>query len=165
MAQCSSPQNVEKFVFDLYSTGPKSGCMSGAGLEKLIKDLFGRKNTGQIKTMTKEISKGFALKFPDFQNFVRGHQALMLPAFRFQSELRRSVIGESYWLKKSAVRKSIAREIVDASLEKGKNALRGPGNVFHLSTCQIRNDCLCYDRKIPYLLEPLFHNRKQKDKK
>ena len=132
MSQSCSPQNAEKIVFDLYSTDPESGCMSGEGLEKLVKDLFGRKNKGQIKTMTKEILKGFALKFPDFQNFVRGHQALMLPAFRFQSELRRSVIGENYWLKKSALRKSIPREIVDASFERGKNALKGPGKVFRL---------------------------------
>ena len=57
----------------------------------------------------------------------------MLPASRFQTELRRATINEHYWKKKTLQRKKLTNEKVDKWLTWGRDKLMVQGeNACHI---------------------------------
>lgn len=101
--------------------------MTGDELEQLAKDLFGGKVNGHVHAIVKELPKGKVM-FYDFQRFVKKHQALMLPAFELQSDLRHHVIHDSFWIHKSVLRKNIPPQKVADTLILGRRILKEQGN-------------------------------------
>lgn len=112
---------IERFVFSLYDKD-ESGAITGEELLLLVKDLFGGTTNNHVKAIISEIPHGIVY-LADFQFFLRGHSALMLPASRFQTELRRSTINEHYWKKKTQLRKKIPHEKIEKYLTWGRNKL------------------------------------------
>ena len=118
-------------MFDLYDTD-KSGSITGIELEMLVRDLFGGALNNQAKSIIKEIPKGQVL-FADFQHFVKIHHALMLPAIHFQSDLRRMIVNDNFWMKKTELRQNIPRDQVAASLKWAKDRLLVQGSSRNLN--------------------------------
>lgn len=114
--------HLEKFVFDLYDTN-KSGIISGEELETLAKDLFGGNVNSHVHAIVRELPKG-DVEFHQFQHFLKKHEALMLPALELQSDLRRSVIHESFWVHKALDRRNVKLHLIDEALVLGHRVLK-----------------------------------------
>jgi hypothetical protein len=84
--------------------------------------LFGGNVNSHVHAIVKELPKG-DVEFFQFQHFLKKHEALMLPALELQSDLRRSVINESFWVKKALDRRNVKTHLIDEALVSGHRIL------------------------------------------
>ena len=76
-----------------------------------------------MHAIVKELPKG-DVEFHEFQHFLKKHEALMLPALELQSDLRRSVIHESFWVHKALDRRNVKMHQIDEALVLGHRVLQ-----------------------------------------
>merc|ERR1712159_658819 len=93
------------FAFDMYDEDG-SGTISTSEVGQILKDVYGEKNAGENAMARKILARlksrdsavdSTNLTVPEFADFCRRHPGLLFPAFSFQTELRKQIVGPKFW--------------------------------------------------------------------
>ena len=102
---------LTKFAFDLYDDDG-SGAIDMDEMERCLKEVYGKeyKKSENAKRVKKSIKKLIfeaqieEISLKDFNEFCDHHPGLLFPAFKFQIDLKREIVGSKFWSRASDTR-------------------------------------------------------------
>lgn len=102
---------LTKFAFDLYDDDG-SGAIDMDEMERCLKEVYGKeyKRSENAKRVKKSIKKLIyeaqieEISLKDFNEFCDHHPGLLFPAFKFQIDLKREIVGSKFWSRASDTR-------------------------------------------------------------
>ena len=102
---------LTKFAFDLYDDDG-SGAIDMDEMERCLKEVYGKefKKSENAKRVKKSIEKLIfeaqieEISLKDFNEFCGHHPGLLFPAFKFQIDLKREIVGAKFWQRASDTR-------------------------------------------------------------
>ena len=102
---------LTKFAFDLYDDDG-SGAIDMDEMERCLKEVYGKeyKRSENAKRVKKSIQRLIQeaeideVSLKDFNEFCDHHPGLLFPAFKFQIDLQREIVGAKFWARASDTR-------------------------------------------------------------
>ena len=95
---------TERFAFDLYDED-NSGVIDISEAQLMVKDVYGKQfeRNPRAKSVYQKLSelKTPHMTFRGFQAFARTHKAMLYPAYSFQLNLKKYIMGKSFWKKQA----------------------------------------------------------------
>ena len=103
-----SKSSLILFAFSLYDSDG-SGSIDAKEVARMLREVYGSSadtnmHAIRIKSALDEKAENSTLTVGEFTTFTNKHPALLFPAFQLQMDIRKHVVGESFWSRASASR-------------------------------------------------------------